>query len=378
MMRKHALLSASSSHRWLHCTPSARLEETFGDQTSVFAAEGTAAHELSEYKLRVFLGQKSNRPKSEFDCEDMEYYTDNYVSFAIELINEVKAKCRDPIIALEQRLDYTNYVEGGFGTGDLVIVADGALQIMDLKYGKGVAVSAERNPQMMLYAIGALALFDSLYDIQTIRMTICQPRLDSISTYELSVDELTEWAETELREKAQLAINGEGEFLPGEHCRFCRARQTCRARAESHLELARLEFKMPELLTDDELEEVLSIADRLSAWANDVYAYATDMAINQRKEWKDFKLVEGRSNRKYINENAVAEVVTAAGYKEIYKKSLIGITDMEKLLGKKTFTTLLGKLVEKPEGKPILVPKSDKREPIKINNSAEADFMEDI
>lgn len=377
-MGKHALLSASSSYRWLNCPPSARLEATFNDEVSVYAAEGTAAHELSEHKLRLFLGQKSKKPKSEFDSADLEYYTSIYVDFATELINEVRGKCKDPMILLEQKLDYSHYVEEGFGTGDLVIVADGTVDIVDLKYGKGVAVSAERNPQMMLYSLGALGLFDNLYNIQTVRMTICQPRLDSISTYEISVNDLQEWAENELRPKANLAFNGEGEFLSGEHCKFCRAKQTCRTRAESHLKLAEYEFKKPELLTDEEIEEVLLIADRLSAWATDVYSYATDKAINQGKEWNNFKLVEGRSNRKYTDETAVAEAVTAAGYKDIYKQSLIGITEMEKLLGKKQFTALLGKWVEKPEGKPTLVPESDKRQPIKINNTAEADFKEDI
>lgn len=294
-MAKHALLSASSSHRWLHCTPSARLEEQFENTTSIFAAEGTAAHELSEHKLRLFLGQASKRPVSDFDSEELERYTDEYVNFATELITEVKKNCKDPIILLEQRLDYSCYVPEGFGTGDLVVIADGTLDIVDLKYGKGVAVSAENNPQMKLYALGAVILFDSLYDIKTVRMTICQPRLESISTYELSGDELTAWAETELRPKAQLAMNGDGEFLPGEHCRFCRARHTCRARADTHLVLAKHDFKQPALLTDDEIAEVLSLAERLSLWAGDVYAYATDLAINAGKEWDGFKVVEGLS-----------------------------------------------------------------------------------
>lgn len=377
-MGKHALLSASSSHRWLHCPPSARLEEQFENTTSVFAAEGTAAHELSEHKLRSFLGIKSMRPISDFDSEELESYTDVYVDFATELITEVRSICKDPIILIEQRLDYSCYVPEGFGTGDLIIIADGTLDIVDLKFGKGVIVSAEDNPQMKLYALDALNLFDSLYDIKRVRMTICQPRLESISTYEISADELTNWAETELRPKAQLAIDGEGEFLSGEHCRFCRARQTCRARAEEHLELAKYDFKLPALLSDDEIAEVLSAADRLSTWASDIYAYATDLAIREGKEWTGFKLVEGRSNRKYSSEESVIKACNDNGITDIYTKSLIGITAMEKLLGKKKFKIILGNLIEKPQGKPTLVSSTDKREPITLNNAAEADFKEEI
>ncbi len=377
-MRAHALLSASSAHRWLRCPPSARLEDTFENATSVFAEEGTAAHALAEHKLRVFLGQKSQRPESDFDSADLQYYTDMYAEYAAELITAARASCKDPIVLLEQRLDYSCYVPEGFGTGDLIIVADGILDIVDLKYGKGVAVSAEDNPQMKLYALGALALFDSLYDIQVVRMSICQPRLENVSTYEITVDELTAWAEKELRPKARLAISGEGEFLPGEHCRFCRARQTCRARAEEYLSLAKHDFKPPLLLTEEEIAEVLSLADRLSLWAADVYAYATDLAIREGREWQGYKLVEGRSNRRYTSESLVAEIVTAAGYTDIYKQSLIGITDMEKLLGKQRFKELLAHLVEKPPGKPALVPLADKRLAITVKQTAEADFKEEV
>lgn len=374
----HAILSASSSHRWLTCTPAPKLESTFNEERSIFAAEGTAAHELSEHKLRKFLKIKSRKPKSEFQCDEMEEYTDVYVNFAIELITKVRQKCKDPIVLIEQRLDFSNYVPEGFGTGDLVIVADKTLYVVDLKYGTGVAVSAEQNPQMMLYALGALNLFEALYDIETVNMTIVQPRLESISTYEIEVTELITWAEIELKPKAELAINGEGEFVPGEHCRFCRARATCRARSESFLDLARFEFKMPDLLTDSEVEDVLSLADQLSKWAADIYTYATEKAINDGKEWTGYKLVEGRSNRKYSDEATVVEVVTNAGYRDIYKKTLLGITDMEKLIGKKNFETILGNLVEKPKGKITLVSESDKRKPIKLDNTAKADFKEEI
>ena len=377
-MAKHALLSASASHKWLHCPPSARLEEHIENISSVFAAEGTAAHELSEHKLRKYIGIKTERPVSEFNSEELEQYTDVYVNFATELIDEVRTNCKDPVILIEQRLDYSCYVPEGFGTGDLLIVADENLDILDLKYGKGVVVSAEDNPQMKLYAIGALNLFDSLYDIKKVRMTIVQPRLENISTYEMLTEDLLSWAENELKPKADLAFKGEGEFISGEHCRFCRVRHNCRARAEEFLDAAKYEFKKPDLLTDEEIEDVLFLSDRLATWANDVHSFASHLAINEGKQWPGFKLVQGRANRKYKDEKAVIKVCEDNGITDIYSKSLLGLTAMEKLIGKKKFNEILGALIERPEGKPTLVPSSDKRKEIKISNTAVADFKEEI
>lgn len=376
-MGVHALLSASSSHRWLHCTPSARLEETFHEQTSVFAEEGTAAHALSEHKLRLYMGQTSTRPTSSFDSPDLEYYTDLYVEFATELIESAKRRCKDPIILFEQRLDYSNYVQDGFGTGDLVIIADGLLEIVDLKYGKGVVVEAERNPQMKLYALGACHLFDNLYDIEQIRMIICQPRLEAISTYELTKEELLCWAQQDLQPKAKLAWEGAGDYVPGDHCRFCKARHVCRARADSFVALTRHDCKPAPLLTRDEMAEVLTMADKLSQWATEVYAYATQMAMEEGIEWPGFKLVEGRSYRKYTSEADVIDVLHAAGISDIYKQTLLGISDMEKRLGKTRFVELLSAWVDKPEGKPTLVPLSDKRPPMTHYQTATADFKEE-
>ena len=377
-MGQHALLSASASHKWLHCPPSARLEEHEENTSSIFAAEGTAAHELSEYKLRNYIGIKTKRPFSEFDSEELEEYTDIYVNFATELIDEVKMSCKDPVILIEQRLDYSCYVPEGFGTGDLLIVADETLDIVDLKYGKGVTVSAIDNPQMKLYAIGALNLFDSLYDIKKVRMTIVQPRLESISSYEMLTEDLLSWAENELKPKADLAFKGEGEFLSGEHCRFCRVRHNCRARAEELLDAAKYEFKKAPLLTDEEISNVLFLSDRLSTWANDVRSFASHLAISEGKQWPGFKLVQGRSNRKYKDEKAVIKVCEDNGITDIYSKSLLGITAMEKLIGKKKFNEILGSLIERPEGKPTLVLGSDKRKEIKINNTAITEFKEEI
>lgn len=373
-MTEHAKLSASSSHRWMECTPSVELEMQFTDSRSVYAEEGSAAHALSEHKLRKFLKIPSKKPISAYDSAELEEYTDIYVTFACEKIAEARMRSRDAIVLIEQRVDFSQYVPEGFGTGDLIIVSDGILEVCDLKYGRGLTVSAEHNPQMQLYALGALAIFDDLYDIQTVRMTICQPRLESLSTYEISVDELITWAEQELKPKATMAALGEGEFKAGEHCRFCRAKATCRARAEMNFELARYDFSDPALLTETEVAEILTKAEQFQKWVSDIWDYAQTEAIAGRKTWPGFKVVEGRSNRKYCDENKVAQTILATDkYSEtaIYNRKLIGITDMERLLGKKQFHELISGLIEKPAGKPALVPQSDKRS---VWNSAAEDF----
>ena len=371
---KHAKLSASSAHRWMNCNPSANLEREFADRTSEAAAEGSAAHALCEHKLRKALKMRSTRPVSKYDTDEMEMYTDSYVEFVLEQIDVAKQHCADPFVLIEQRLDFSCYVPDGFGTGDCLIVADKLLHIIDFKYGLGVLVNAEENPQMMLYALGALQLFDALYDIDTISMSIFQPRRENVSTWTITVAELKEWAEKILRPKAELAFKGEGEFNPGPWCTFCKAAVKCRARAEEKLALAQYEFAKPPLLTDEEIEDILSRLDDLTKWANEIAAYAQDAAINHGKQWNGFKLVEGRSVRKYSDEAAVVAAATAAGYRDIYKKSLISITEMEKLMGKKTFTEVLGGLVIKPQGKPTLVPASDKRPA--IHTGANLDFTE--
>ena len=371
---KHAKLSASSAHRWMNCNPSANLEREFADKTSEAAAEGSAAHALCEHKLRKALKMRSVRPVSKYDSDEMEMYTDSYVEFVLEQIEVAKQHCTDPFVLIEQRLDFSCYVPDGFGTGDCLIVADKLLHIIDFKYGLGVLVDAAENPQMMLYALGALQLFDALYDIDTISMSIFQPRRENVSTWTITVAELKEWAEKILRPKAELAFKGEGEFNPGPWCTFCKAAVKCRARAEEKLALAQYEFAKPPLLTDEEIEDILSRLDDLTKWANEIAAYAQDAAINHGKQWNGFKLVEGRSVRKYSDEAAVVAAATAAGYRDIYKKSLISITEMEKLMGKKTFTEVLGGLVIKPQGKPTLVPASDKRPA--IHTGANHDFSE--
>ena len=230
-------------------------------------------------------------------------------------------------------------------------------------------VGAEDNPQMKLYALGALELYDALYDINEVSMTIFQPRRENVSTWTIPVTDLRDWAKSELKPKAQMAYNGEGEYLPGEWCTFCRVAVRCRARAEEKLKLAQTEFKMPPLLTDAEIEEILSVLPDLTKWANEITAYATDAAVNHGKEWSGFKVVEGRSVRKYRDEEKVAEAAQEAGYTDIYRKSLITLTEMQKLMGRQKFEEILGNLIYKPPGKPTLVPATDKRPAMNITNA---------
>ncbi len=373
---KHALLSASGAHRWLNCTPSARLEREFEDNSGSYAAEGTAAHALAEHKLRRALKMRSKKPVSQYDSDEMDACSEGYVEFIRELIARTKQECSDPVVLVEQRLDFSKYVPDGFGTGDCLIIADGLLHIIDFKYGRGVLVAAEDNPQMKLYALGALELFDGIYDISTVSMTVYQPRRENVGTHTVGKEELCRWAEEILKPTAALAFAGEGAYVPGEHCRFCRAAVPCRARAEAMLSLARFEFAMPPLLTDEDIESILARLDELTLWANGIKAYALEAAVSHGKEWHGFKLVEGRSNRRYLSEEAVAKAAQEAGYRDIYRRSLITLTDMERLMGKSKFQSILGGLIEKPPGKPALVPLSDKREA--IDTSAKHDFKEDM
>ncbi len=374
-MSRHAILSASGSHRWLNCTPSARLELEFENTTSEAAREGTAAHALCEHKLKKFLKKRSKRPVSDYNSDEMEECTDAYAEFAMEQYEEAKKSCKDPVILIEQKLDFSCYVPEGFGTGDCIIISDDKLHIIDFKYGQGILVEAEHNPQMMLYALGALEIYDTLYDIKEVSMTIFQPRRENVSTWTISIEELKAWAEKELKPKAQMAYDGDGEYLPGEWCTFCKAAVKCRARAEEKMKLARMEFKMPPLLTDAEIEEVLTVLPDLTKWANEITAYATEAAIHHGKEWNGFKVVEGRSNRKYRDEQLVAKAAKEHGYTDIYRQSLIPMTEMQKLMGKSAFEEILGDLIYKPLGKPTLVPNTDKRPAMNVTN-AENEFNE--
>jgi hypothetical protein len=373
----HALLSASSSHRWLHCTPSARLEREFNDNSGFAAAEGTAAHTLCEYKLRTALGEDMSqvadiREHLDYYNAEMEACADGYVQFILEQVAAANAVCTDPMVLIEQKLNFSKYVPEGFGTGDCVIIADGTLHIVDYKHGQGVLVDAEENPQMKLYALGALELFDGIYDISTVSMTIYQPRRENVSTFSVFKESLYQWAEEILIPTAAEAFEGNGEYRCGEWCQFCRAKNECRTRAEHNMALARYEFKKPPLLEDDEIEAILAKIDALVSWASDIKAYALDAAL-QGKQWRDWKLVAGRSNRKISNEVKASEILESNSYTDIYKHELLGITALEKAVGKERLSTLLGGLIIKPEGKPTLVPSSDKRPAI---NTAADDFAD--
>jgi hypothetical protein len=384
-MAAHAKLSASGSKRWLACPPSARLEENFADEKSGYAAEGSFAHSLGELELKKYLALLSDKQyqaqlktlqANTFYTQNLADNTQTYVDLAIEKINVARALSKDPVVLLEQRLDFSTWVPEGFGTGDLVLIADGVCEVVDLKFGKGIAVSAEENTQMRLYGLGALHQFDCLYDISHVVMTIVQPRLDSVSSEELTANELLGWANDIVKPKAKLAWAGEGEFVAGDHCKFCRARYTCRARAEENLKLAAYDFQDPLLLSPMEIGEILAKVESLVSWATDVQKYALDQAENHGVTWPGWKLVAGRSNRKYTDEVAVATALTGAGYEDklIFEKSLYGITKMTENIGKKPFNTLLTSYIVKPPGKPALVPESDKRPAINSVASAQADF----
>ena len=375
-MAAHSVYPPSSAKRYMNCTPALKLEQQFEDEQSPYAEEGSAGHALAEHLIKKHLKKRSKRPVSDYYTDELVEAVDEYVGYCIGQIEAATQECSDPVFEVERRTDISRHIEGCFGTADMVIVTDHKIHVIDLKLGKGVMVDAEHNEQLMIYGLGILDFYEILYDIETVALTIVQPRLEHLSTWEISVEDLKKWAKEELEPKARMALAGEGEFRAGDHCRFCKARFTCRARAEEYLKLARMEFAEPALLSDDEIAEVLLKADTLKKWAEEIYAYAQNEAVVNHRQWPGFKLVLGKSNRKYTDENEVAEAAKKAGYTDIYKTSLIGITDMEKLMGKKKFSEILGSLVYKPEGKVTLVPESDKREAVKTA-TAEADFKEE-
>ena len=400
----HALLSASSSKQWLHCTPSARLQEQFPNESSVYAAEGTFAHEVCEYKVKKYMKERVKRPQSEeYYTEEIDQITDVYAEIVIGVIEEMKRNGCEPLVMVEEKVDYSHIAPSGFGTADMLIIGrdengKGILHIADFKTGQGVFVNADHNSQMMLYALGGLATYGYIYDIEIVRMSIIQPRLDNISTFECTRKELETWGES-IRETAKLAYEGKGEQKPGDWCRFCRAKPVCKACKDEALSLCREEFldlddgalsdgagtsskvdmsepvfKQPVLVPISELAPLLPTLNRISSWIESVFAFISSEAINHGVPIPGYKVVEGRSKRVFTDTKGVVDTAVANGYTDLYKKQLITLTEFEKMMGKKKFAELLGKYVTKPPGKLSLVPESDPREAVDFSNAPEQEF----
>lgn len=366
----HALLSPSAAHRWINCTAAPRLEADVEDKGSEFAAEGTLAHAYCAQKLKAFLGLPTEDEAKEiaelndrYHTGEMDEYTDTYKTIVLEKYNAARAKTKDALLLIETRLDFSEYVPDAFGTADAIIIADGTMEVIDFKYGKGVKVSAEDNPQMKIYALGAYEKFSFEYKIDRVRMTIIQPRIENFSEWELSVSELMAWTDSVLTPKAQQAYKGDGPQVPGDWCQFCKVKSSCRALTQKCIEAAK-NHPDPKLISPDELAaDVLPMLATVKTWLAGVEDYALQQALSgvQLAGWK---VVEGRSVRKITDQDGAALALNKAGYKtaEIYKpQELRTITDLEKLTGKKQFAAICGDFIEKPQGKPTLAPESDKR-----------------
>lgn len=385
--RAHALLSASGASRWLACTPSPRLEEQIADVGTSYADEGTLAHEIAEVMLRRSVGQLdgtdavqalSELAKSPHYTDEMEDMVFTYAAYVIEQYGEAKRVSPDGhALLIEQRVDLTRYIEQGFGTNDAIIIADGVMEVIDLKYGKGVPVFATDNSQLKLYGLGALWANELSYDIHTVRLTIVQPRLDSISSWEIDVDELKAWGENTVVPRARMAYAGEGELVAGDHCRFCKVKPRCRALAQMTQDIARHEFKEPHLLSDAEVIEAHAKSGMISDWLDSVNGYMLAEALSG-KQWDGYKLVEGRSVRSWSDADLAKTLLLRQGLAEeqITTVKLKGIGDIEKLVGKAKFNDVVGQAVVKPAGKPALVPETDKRPALSL--SAASDFGADI
>ena len=366
-MTAHALLSASASKRWLTCTPSARLEATLPEPKKApgafdFSQEGTMAHSLAEAKLRHHFGQIGIEEfEKEYEIikatpyynEEFESHVDNYVLYVRSQIGE------GDIPLFEQRVDFSDWIPDGFGTADVVILSKHTIRVIDLKFGKGVPVSAIDNTQLRLYALGAYSKFKEEYpDIKEVSYTIHQPRLDSISTDGTTVNKLIDWANYFVKPKAKKAWSGSGEFIPGDHCQFCRAKAQCRARSDFNTELAKQEFKAPPLLDEEELANVLAKAQDLRTWVADVEEYALEKAVNENKLPTGFKLSTTVTHRKITDQMLAVEVLKEKGVPEEQlweSPKLKSIATLEKLRPKGQVVAWLGELFQRPEGSPKLV-----------------------
>lgn len=385
MPEVHARLSPSAAARWLNCTASIRLSEQLPPAGSTsYADEGTLAHAIGEIKILRLAGELSEKEYGDhlaacIQADGGQYWTgemDEATDLYCGIVHEhLSAAGPDAVLLVEQQLDLDAWAPGSFGTSDAVIIGNGVLEIIDLKYGKGIRVDAVQNPQLRLYALGAADMFDGLYDFEAVRTTIVQPRLDHVSTDMITLRSLRDWGLNIVQPAAYNASKGLGEPQPGDWCRWCPAKAVCRARATQQLELARYDFADPELLADEEIGEILKKAEALQKWMADLQEYALKSALDG-KHFDGWKLVAGRAVRKYADDLQVAEKLQAAGYPEasLYERKLYGITAMEKLIGKKKLTEILGDLIVTPPGKPVLVPEADKREAISSAEEARRDF----
>ena len=419
MPEVHALLSASSSKQWLNCPPSARLQLNFPNESSVYAEEGTFAHSVCEYKVKKYLRERVKRPQSEeFYTEEIDQITDIYAEFVISIIEAMKQNGCEPLVMVEERVNYSHIAPSGFGTADMLIIGKdesgkGLLHIADFKTGRGVFVNANHNTQMMLYALGGLNAYGYIYPIETVRMSIIQPRLENISTFECSREELEAWGE-KIRPIAKLAFEGNGEQKAGEWCFFCRAKPVCQACKDEAMALCKEEFldldaqdggafvedtraapdgdvaveetdmtapyepdtetpvfKQPGLVPLSELAEILPTLNRISSWIDSVFAFVSSEAINHGVEIKGYKVVEGRSKRVFTDTKAVVQTAMDNGYTDLYKQQLITLTEFEKMMGKKKFAEILGEYVVKPPGKLALVPEDDPREAVDMSTATD-------
>ena len=382
MPSQHAILSPSAAHRWLHCTAAPLLEKDMPDSSSTFAEEGTLAHAYCAKKLKEILKQDTSDEEreiaelnEEYHTGEMDEYTDTYMTIVMEKLNAAKKHTKDSILMVEVQLDFSKWIPKGFGTSDAVIISDGTMEVIDFKYGKGVKVSAEENPQMMIYALGAYERFSFEYDIEKVRMTIVQPRIDNLSEFDISVKDLIGWANKTLAPKAKEAISGKGHQDPGKWCQFCKVKAQCKALATKCVKTVESHPKK-ELISKEDMESIiLPILPTIKTWLSGIEEYSLNQAL-EGVEYKGYKIVEGRSNRKITKPEEVMKVLSEGGYaEESYMKprELKTLTDLEKLIGKKRFATMCGDYIFKPQGKPTLVPESDKRP---AYNAAADDFKD--
>lgn len=383
MPNAHALLSPSAAHRWIHCTPSVRLEEGVRDEGSDFAAEGTLAHAIASRKILETLGRPHDEQDREVEelreryySEEMEGYTDTYRSIVLEKFNQAKTRSKDAQLLVEVRLDFGAFLPDAFGTADAVIIADDLMEVIDFKYGKGVKVDADHNPQMMIYALGALDEFLLDYDIRRVRMTIVQPRIDNLSECGMMVGELTAWRTLTLKPAAERAFAGVGDQVPGEWCQFCKVRATCSAIAEKARQICNEDFREARLISDEDIPGLLPLVPVLKGWLEDFASHALQRALDGATI-KGYKLVEGKSNRQITDQDALLGALLVKGYQRddlLKKPELKAIGELEKLVGKKAFAEIGKPWLVKPQGKPTLAEESDKRPVWKPKESASEDF----